>query len=264
MNSILDDETWNTVVPASKSSVPSGRLFHNATVVGDAMYVFGGTIDNNIRSGEMFRFQLSNFPRCTLHNDIGKLLTPDLKFSCDLTFIVGPQEIPILAHCSIIAARCKWLKERIIAAKSVRSDEENHKFNSNNLKILLPDADATAFNLVLEYIYTDKIDPTFSGSHENQDKLAFSNEVVLNIMRVYTLAMLFQMNQLERLSLRYLETSVNLNNVLVALTNATVLKLLPIKEFCLRFIVKYDNYKQIVMSKEFETLDQPLMIQIIR
>lgn len=39
---------------------------------------------------------------------------------------------------------------------------------------------------------------------------------------------------------------------------------LALQEFCLRFIVKECNYNQIVMSKEFETISQPLMVEIIR
>lgn len=39
--------------------MPSGRLFHAAAVIQDAMYIFGGTVDNNVRSGEMYRFQVS-------------------------------------------------------------------------------------------------------------------------------------------------------------------------------------------------------------
>lgn len=46
-------------MPAAESNVPSGRLFHASTVIGDAMYIFGGTVDNNVRSGEMFRFQVN-------------------------------------------------------------------------------------------------------------------------------------------------------------------------------------------------------------
>lgn len=38
--------------------MPSGRLFHAAAVIHDAMYIFGGTVDNNVRSGEMYRFQV--------------------------------------------------------------------------------------------------------------------------------------------------------------------------------------------------------------
>ena len=38
----------------------------------------------------------------------------------------------------------------------------------------------------------------------------------------------------------------------------------PLQEYCLRFVVKDCNYSQIVMSREFETLEQPLMVEIIR
>ena len=78
------------------------------------------------------------------------------------------------------------------------------------------------------------------------------------------LAVQFHMRRLEYLCITYLESSINYKNVLVALKNASQLKLFVIKEFCLRFIIKDATYNQIVMSKEFETLDQPLMVEIIR
>lgn len=46
------------VVFLSATQMPSGRLFHAAAVIQDAMYIFGGTVDNNVRSGEMYRFQV--------------------------------------------------------------------------------------------------------------------------------------------------------------------------------------------------------------
>jgi len=36
------------------------------------------------------------------------------------------------------------------------------------------------------------------------------------------------------------------------------------QEYCLKFIIKESNYNQIVMSREFETIEQPLMVEIIR
>ncbi len=72
------------------------------------------------------------------------------------------------------------------------------------------------------------------------------------------------MGRLELLCAQYIENSINLKNVLVALNNASRLKLLFVKEYCQRFITKEQNYSQIVMSKDFETLDQPLMVEIIR
>jgi hypothetical protein len=74
----------------------------------------------------------------------------------------------------------------------------------------------------------------------------------------------FHMSCLEQLCVYYLVTTVNHENVLDALHNASHLNLLFIKEFCLKFIIKETNYSQIVMSKEFETLEQPLMVEIIR
>lgn len=51
------------------------------------MYIFGGTIDNNVRSGEIYRFQFSCYPKCTLHEDFGRLL--ESQQFCDVEFIVG-------------------------------------------------------------------------------------------------------------------------------------------------------------------------------
>ena len=62
----LDSQTWSLVKCDSKSRTPSGRLFHAAAVVGQAMYIFGGTVDNSIRFGEMYKFHFASFPRCTL------------------------------------------------------------------------------------------------------------------------------------------------------------------------------------------------------
>ena len=40
------------------------------------MYIFGGTVvDSKHRSGEIFKFQMTNLPKCTLHDDFGRLLS---------------------------------------------------------------------------------------------------------------------------------------------------------------------------------------------
>lgn len=57
----LDSEVWSNILPESDSQIPSGRVFHAAAVIGAAMYVFGGTVDNNVRSGDMYRFQVRYF-----------------------------------------------------------------------------------------------------------------------------------------------------------------------------------------------------------
>jgi hypothetical protein len=195
------------------------------------MYIFGGTVDNNIRSGEMYRFQLAAFPKCTLQDDYGKMLR-SLQFH-DVDFHLGDIVVP--AHAAIVAARSKWLRGKLIEAMDQRdSTTDGSKRLAVSLAEVTSDAGLSAFQLVLDFIYTDEIDPT-----GDKRELAASNNVVLTMMQVYTLAGTFQMDRLSHLCCLY-------------------------KEFCLKFVIKESNYNQIVMSNEFESLDQSLMVEIIR
>ncbi|KAG8597978.1 hypothetical protein GDO81_002448 [Engystomops pustulosus] len=83
----VDSQSWEVIQPSPDSELPSGRLFHAAAVIADAMYIFGGTVDNNVRSGEMYRFQFSCYPKCTLHEDYGRLF--ENQQFCDVEFILG-------------------------------------------------------------------------------------------------------------------------------------------------------------------------------
>lgn len=60
----------------------------------------------------------------------------------------------------------------------------------NVLDVSIPDAEPFAFEMVLDYIYTDKIDPTQRGQEPG------SNGVVLLMMAVYRLALQFGMIRL--------------------------------------------------------------------
>ncbi|XP_071555208.1 leucine-zipper-like transcriptional regulator 1 isoform X1 [Temnothorax nylanderi] len=260
----LDTQTWNVILPSTDSQVPPGRLFHASAVIGDAMFIFGGTVDNNIRSAEMYRFQFSSYPKCTLHDDFGKLL--QYGNFCDVEFIVGELETKIPAHVAMVAARSQFLRARIRQAREKRDKYIEQQFVSSNevppLEVRLKDAVPEAFKMVLNYIYTDRIDPTKRPDDKIEDPQ--SNCIVLLMMDVYRLAVQFNMERLEQLCVNYLEATISHANVLEALRNAVHLKLYFIKEFCLSFVVKENNYNEIVMSQEFETLDQPLMVEIIR
>lgn len=114
----LDSQTWSIVLPDPESHAPSGRLFHAAAVVNDAMFIFGGTVDNNVRSGEMYRFQFASYPKCTLHEDYGKLLNKEeFKRYNDICFVVGEREEKIYCHIPIVAARSAYLRDKIRQAK---------------------------------------------------------------------------------------------------------------------------------------------------
>ncbi|KAG6449738.1 leucine-zipper-like transcriptional regulator 1 [Manduca sexta] len=262
----IDTQMWSVVNPAPDSQIPSGRLFHAGAVVGDALYIFGGTVDNNVRSGELFRFQLSNYPRCTLHDDFGRILKSQ-QF-CDVTLLVGDEQTPVLAHQAMLAARSQYLRAKIKEArdelaKKIASGEEKasevYSYKSPpQLTVTLPEATPEAFNMVLNYIYTDRIDPT------EKDENPASPATVLLVMEVLRLALRLSIPRLRGLCARYLRANLCADNVLPALHAAHHARLACIKEYCLRFVVKDYNFTPIVMSSEFERMEQSLMVEVIR
>ncbi|XP_028169005.1 leucine-zipper-like transcriptional regulator 1 [Ostrinia furnacalis] len=262
----LDTQMWSVVLPSADSQLPTGRLFHAGAVVGDAMYIFGGTVDNNVRSGELFRFQLSNYPRCTLHDDFGRILKSQ-QF-CDVTLLVGPDKVPARAHQAMLAARSQYLRakikeareelsKRIAAGEEPASEVYSYKAEPR-LTVPLPEATPEAFSMVLNYIYTDRIDPT------EKDEDPASPATILLVMEVLRLAIKLSIPRLRGLCARFLRANLCYSNVLPALHAAHHAQLSCIKEYCLRFVVKDYNFTPIVMSAEFEQMDQSLMVELIR
>uniref|UniRef100_A0A8V5H334 Uncharacterized protein n=1 Tax=Melopsittacus undulatus TaxID=13146 RepID=A0A8V5H334_MELUD len=251
--------------PTADSELPSGRLFHAAAVISDAMYIFGGTVDNNIRSGEMYRFQFSCYPKCTLHEDYGRLWE-NRQFS-DLEFVLGEKEERVRGHTAIVTARCKWLKKKIMQArerlKQVSLREKNAvPAEGRNMNSFLPflrslpirEAEAQPFEVLMQFLYTDKIKYPRKGHVQD----------VLLIMDVYKLALNFKLSRLEQLCLQYIEASVDLQNVLIVCENANKLQLDQLKEHCLNFVVKESHFNQVIMMKEFEHLSSSLIVEIVR
>ena len=95
------------------------------------MFIFGGTIDNNVRSGETYRFQFSSYPKCTLHDDFGRLLNS--RQFCDVEFIVGKDETKIPAHIAMVAARSKFLRQRIRHAKEKRKEHLEEVYRTSEI-----------------------------------------------------------------------------------------------------------------------------------
>ena len=162
----------------------------------------------------------------------------------------------VRSHFAIIAARCENLKNLIIMENNNKDSKDDDGKQDKHYYYKLPKADVDAFRLVLEFLYTDQI-------RLDQSK-AFTPELIQIITKVLQLSIEFQLVKLEKLCIKYFKGSVNIGNVLETLKNATSVSLVPIKEYCLRFIIKEAHYNPIVMSKEFESLDQPLMVEIIR
>jgi hypothetical protein len=65
-----------------------------------------------------YYLQFSCYPKCTLHDDLGKLL--EGRRFCDVEFVVGTEEVKIPAHLAMIAARSQFLCNRIRQAREAR------------------------------------------------------------------------------------------------------------------------------------------------
>uniref|UniRef100_A0A8C4TKH6 Leucine zipper like post translational regulator 1 n=1 Tax=Erpetoichthys calabaricus TaxID=27687 RepID=A0A8C4TKH6_ERPCA len=294
----VDSQTWEVIQPSPDSEVcqllvkfkvklltsntypinlgsidinilPTGRLFHAAAVIFDAMYIFGGTVDNNVRSGEMYRFQFSCYPKCTLHEDYGKLW--ENRQFCDVEFILGEKEERVKGHIAIVTARCRWLRKKIAQARDrlrqviledeVSAGTPKDVANSTKqlrlqplLEVSIREAEAQPFEILMQFLYTDKIKYPRKGHVQD----------VLLIMDVYKLALSFKLSRLEQLCLQYIEASVDLQNVLIVCENANKLQLDQLKEHCLNFVVKESHFNQVIMTKEFEHLSTPLIVEIVR
>ncbi|OXB72275.1 UNVERIFIED_CONTAM: hypothetical protein H355_003808 [Colinus virginianus] len=269
----VDSQTWEVIQPSPDSELPSGRLFHAAAVISDAMYIFGGTVDNNIRSGEMYRFQFSCYPKCTLHEDYGRLWE-NRQFS-DLEFVLGEKEERVRGHTAIVTARCKWLRKKITQARERLKQKSKQDVAdegqaaclkdgiSGNVKLCrlqpllevpIREAEAQPFEVLMQFLYTDKIKYPRKGHVQD----------VLLIMDVYKLALNFKLSRLEQLCLQYIEASVDLQNVLIVCENANKLQLDQLKEHCLNFVVKESHFNQVIMMKEFEHLSSSLIVEIVR
>ncbi|XP_053099564.1 leucine-zipper-like transcriptional regulator 1 isoform X1 [Hemicordylus capensis] len=269
----VDSQTWEVIQPSPDSELPTGRLFHAAAVISDAMYIFGGTVDNNIRSGEMYRFQFSCYPKCTLHDDYGRLWE-NRQFS-DLEFVLGEKEERVRGHTAIVTARCRWLRKKITQARERLKQKSKQELDEegqgtpqketagNNVKlsrlqplleVTIREAEAQPFEVLMQFLYTDKIKYPRKGHVQD----------VLLIMDVYKLALNFKLSRLEQLCVQYIEASVDLQNVLVVCENANKLQLDQLKEHCLNFVVKESHFNQVIMMKEFEHLSSSLIVEIVR
>ena len=261
----VDSRTWSVVQPAPSSNIPPGTVFHSAAVWNNGLYIFGGTLDSlSNRSGDLYRFSLSTFPKCSLVEDLANLLQRE--FFADTHFIVGKDQVLVRAHAAIVAARSPYLRRKILEVyRSTHTpheeDPNTHRFLPKQpLTIQLEGVSSEAFKQALYSMYNDKIHPDL----EVHPHGGMTIPQMLLMVDVYKLSLLLETKRLEQLTIQYIETSINEENVLLVLKNASELHLNSLKEYCMRFIVKDSHYRKVIMSSTFETLDPSLMVQIIR
>ena len=121
----VDTHTWSVISPADGSEVPCGRVFHSAAVWNNRMYIFGGTIDSlSNRSGDLFRFSFSTFPKCSLVNDFARLL--EMEEFCDVHFVLR-EGVVVKAHVGVVAARSPYLRRRILEVHHNKHSYASHE-----------------------------------------------------------------------------------------------------------------------------------------
>ena len=258
----VSSQCWSVIKPSVESQVPSGRVFHTSAVCGDSMYIFGGTVDSMAnRSGDLFRFRFSSFPKCTLVDDLA-LLLENLSFA-DVTFVIDSKAIQ--AHAAVVAARSPFLRSKILKVYEAHDQEVDDEsaspikppfIPSESILVTLEGVSPETFIHALYFMYTDRVHPSLETySH---------GKPVLLMMDLYKFSLLLEAKKLELLCIQYLESSVNEHNVLLILENASELHLSHLREYCLKFITRESNYQRVIMSESFENLDRSLIIQIVR
>ena len=267
----VDSRTWSVIQPAEGSHVPSGRVFHSAAVCNDAMYIFAGTVDSMVnRSGEFYRFRFSSHHKCTLVEDFAKLLT-NMQF-CDTHFIVGEgsEKECIKAHAVVVAARSPFLRKKILEVYAAREGtpvpDEGSTVNPPFLcqypvEVTLEGVSVDTVHHAMYFMYTDRIHADLE-THSRVEGM--SSRQVLLMMDLYKFSLLLDTRRLELLCMQYIEAAVSEDNVLLVLENASELNLASLKEYCMRFIVRDSNYRKVIMTSSFESLDRQLMVEIVR
>ena len=105
------------------------------------------------------------YPRLT-PSDIFRTKLYGSTESSDVTFLVGQSQKEFVGHKCIILLRAKTLHELIITAAAAAADDEG---NDDDTELELPDMDASIFEMLLEFWYTDKV-PTISTTPINDDE----------------------------------------------------------------------------------------------
>ncbi|XP_021777085.1 leucine-zipper-like transcriptional regulator 1 isoform X4 [Papio anubis] len=209
--------------------------------------------------------------RCTrTTGDCGRAASSATWSSCWVSalFFVQKEEC-VQGHVAIVTARSRWLRRKITQARERLAQKLEQEAASVPreapgvaaggtrpplLHVAIREAEARPFEVLMQFLYTDKIKYPRKGHVED----------VLLIMDVYKLALSFQLCRLEQLCRQYIEASVDLQNVLVVCESAARLQLSQLKEHCLNFVVKESHFNQVIMMKEFERLSSPLIVEIVR
>ena len=249
-----------------KKEVPSNRSYHAATIIDNIMFISGGVITGNKDKSDkpsenFYRFIFASFPRSTLREDLAELLESGML--CDLEFAVGEgsRKQSLFAHISIAASRSPILKMIIMDHLNELCTLKNHQNKGYILSVLdsdekllipFPKMSPAAFKIVLTFIYTDRI------PHSVKE------DSIVTLTDVYGIAARFQLSRLEKICITYIQNYISIENALSALKVAKQRNLTELVGVLQIFIILDLNFKAIISREEFELLEKPSIIELIR
>lgn len=150
---------------------------------------------------------------------------------CDVTFVIGDEKFS--AHKLILSARSN------IFAKMF----EVEMLEKNTGEVKIPDIEPAVFKLLLDFIYTSKLD-------SNDPKKIFK---LLKAAHGYSLKSLVQICEYR------LSYNLNVDNVVDVLITADLMELNFLKKDCMKFMNKNKNKEYTKMLKAHENLQMELL-----
>uniref|UniRef100_A0A672QNP2 Leucine-zipper-like transcriptional regulator 1 n=1 Tax=Sinocyclocheilus grahami TaxID=75366 RepID=A0A672QNP2_SINGR len=224
------------------------RSAHGATVYNDKLWIFAG-YDGNARLNDMWTISLQ---------DREQAYWEEIEQSGEIPPSCCNFPVAVCQDKMFVFSQYDCKVNFFFSEESGSGSQKDSSGRSSRgpplLEVSIREADAQPFEVLMQFLYTDKIQYPRRGHVQD----------VLLIMDVYKLALSFKLSRLEQLCVQYIEASVDLQNVLSVCENANKLQLDQLKEHCLNFVVKESHFNQVIMTKEFEHLSTPLIVEIVR
>ena len=234
----IDFNRWFLVETSGEA--PSARLGHTLNCFRGRLMLFGGW-DRNGYCADISAVRLDDYIM-----DIRGLLQ-DPQTTSDMVFLVENQSIHV--HSPILYARCPMLvemadKEGTWVEEAVLSSQLD-RFHPRVCHVRVTEFSFEAFFDFIMYIYTGT--------------LQFSDKYMVD---VWLLAKTYNLKRAMGLCIHAMMKNLDNDNVLFVLQSAHRSKIVPIRSFCMEFIMR--NYEQVVQSPSIRALDSDVLVELLR
>lgn len=218
------------------SIYPIPRCRHTLTLVKGLLYVYGGN-DSENSFQDLWALQIGiQVPEPKLHNDMRGMLESGLH--ADVTFVLeGGQKMK--AHKCIIASRCEVFSNMFL--HSMKEQQE--------AVITVQDVTSQTFKYLLEYIYTDQLNPQ-------------SLEVPDQVIELLIAANKYDLERLKRLCEKHLVSLIDIDSALELLQLSDRHQGTELKRKCINFCTQH--LEAIKVRDEFRKLSKSILLDILQ